>query len=86
VEHLWNNCFLCNSRKSSAKACAQQRMYICLCNGLRWILWVHCLKLSGETDIILVVGDYFTKWKEAFAIRDMEAVTVARCVVNEVIC
>ena len=35
---------------------------------------------------ILVVGDYFTKWKEAFAIRDMEAVTVARCLVNEVIC
>ena len=35
---------------------------------------------------ILVIGDYFTRWKEAFAIKDMEAVMVAKCLVNEVIC
>ena len=34
---------------------------------------------------ILVIGDYFTKWKEAFPIKDMEAATVARCLVDEVI-
>ena len=39
-----------------------------------------------ENQSILVVGDYFTKWKEAFAKRDMEAVTVARCLINDVIC
>ena len=34
---------------------------------------------------ILVVGDYFTKWKEAFAIPNQEAKTVAEKLVNEVI-
>ena len=35
---------------------------------------------------ILVVGDYFTKWKEAFPMKDMEATTVAHLLVNEFIC
>ena len=35
---------------------------------------------------ILVIGDYFTKWKEAFPLKDTEAVTVARVFVNEFIC
>ena len=34
---------------------------------------------------ILVVGDYFTKWKECFPMPNMEAITVARIMVNEVI-
>eukprot|EP00731_Ephydatia_muelleri_P004911 Em0002g1087a len=32
---------------------------------------------------VLVIGDYCTKWTEAFAIPDMETVTVARVFVNE---
>lgn len=32
---------------------------------------------------ILVAGDYFTKWMEAYAIPNQEAVTVARKLVNE---
>ena len=35
---------------------------------------------------ILVIGDYFTKWKEAFLLRDMEATSIARVLVNEFIC
>ena len=35
---------------------------------------------------ILVVSDYFTKWKEAFPLADMEASSIARVVVNEIIC
>ena len=35
---------------------------------------------------ILVIGNYFTKWKEAHAMPNMEAVTVARIFVNEFIC
>jgi len=42
-----------------------------------------------ETDrlnkYVLVVGDYFTKWTEAFPQPNMEAETVARCLV-EFIC
>ena len=43
-----------------------------------------------ETDrgnkLILVVADYFTKWVEAFALPNQEAVTVATKLVEEVIC
>jgi hypothetical protein len=35
---------------------------------------------------ILVIGDYFTKWKEAFPMHDMEASTVATIFINEFIC
>lgn len=35
---------------------------------------------------ILVVMDYFTKWPEAFAIPNQEAVTIAEKLVNEVCC
>ena len=35
---------------------------------------------------ILVIRDYFTKWKEAHAMPNMEAITVARILVNEFIC
>ncbi|KAL5469070.1 hypothetical protein EMCRGX_G030262 [Ephydatia muelleri] len=35
---------------------------------------------------ILVVGDYFTRWKEAYPMKDMEAQTVACILVNEFIC
>ena len=34
---------------------------------------------------MLVVGDYFTKWTEAFPIPDMETATIARVLVNEFI-
>ena len=32
---------------------------------------------------ILVIGCYFTKWKESYALANMEAVTVANVLVNE---
>ena len=35
---------------------------------------------------VLVVGDYFTKWTEAYPMPDSEATTVARLLVNEFIC
>ena len=35
---------------------------------------------------ILVISDYYTKWTESFAMRAMEAVTVARLLVEEDIC
>ena len=51
--------------------------------GWQWIFW-------AQTPLghryILVIGDYFTKWKEAFPLRDMEATSIARVLVNELIC
>ena len=42
--------------------------------------------LEDKSRYILVIGDYFTKWKEAFPLRDMEATSIARVLVNEFIC
>ena len=35
---------------------------------------------------VLVIGDYFSKWTEAFPIIDMEAKTVAKVLIDEFIC
>ena len=43
------------------------------------------LMTENGNKYILVVGDYFTKWKECFPMPNMEAITVARIMVNEVI-
>ena len=58
-----------------------------LSNG--W-LWIYILGPFPETHrgykYIMVIRDYFTKWTEAFPIKDMEAATVARLLVEEFIC
>ena len=41
---------------------------------------------DGGNSYILVAGDYFTKWMEAYAIPNMEAVTVARKLVDQMFC
>eukprot|EP00731_Ephydatia_muelleri_P030881 Em0022g395a len=51
--------------------------------GWQWIFWAQT---SLGHRYILVIGDYFTKWKEAFPLRDMEATSIARVLVNELIC
>ena len=56
---------------------------------MQWVA-MDILGPLQETDhgnkYILVIGDYFTKWKEAHAMPNMEAITVARIFVNEFIC
>ncbi|KAL5516359.1 hypothetical protein EMCRGX_G001657 [Ephydatia muelleri] len=41
---------------------------------------------SRGNKYILVIADYFTKWSEGYPIPNMEAITVAKCLVNEFIC
>ena len=42
------------------------------------------LESDGGNSYILVVGDYFTKWMEAFPMPNQDAITVANKLVNEV--
>ena len=42
-------------------------------------------RTENGNKYILVVGDYFTKWTESFSMPNMEAVTVAKVLVNEMI-
>ena len=41
---------------------------------------------ARNNKYILVVGDYFSKWKEAYPMPNMEATTIANLLVNEFIC
>jgi len=41
--------------------------------------------MESGNKYILLVGDYFSKWKEAFLIPNQEAKTIAEKLVNEVI-
>ena len=41
---------------------------------------------ENKNSYILVVGDYFTRWMEAYAIRNQEATTVAQKLVDELFC
>ena len=42
-------------------------------------------KTENGNKYILVVADYFTKWTECFGMPNMETVTIARILVNDVI-
>lgn len=53
---------------------------------LRIYLVYYPRELAATNIYILVIVDYFTTWKEAHAIRNMEAATIARCFVNEFVC
>ena len=41
---------------------------------------------SRGNKYILVIADYFTKWSEVYPMPNMEAITVAKCLVNEFSC
>ena len=49
------------------------------------ILGPLTLTEHGNT-YVLVIEDYFTKWKEAYPMKNMEATTIARILVREFIC
>ena len=43
-------------------------------------------KRTGELIFILVAGDYFTKWTEAYAIPNQEAITISQKLVDQMFC
>ena len=44
------------------------------------------LQSTTGSQYILVVSDYFTKWVEAYAISNQEALTIAKVLVNKFFC
>ena len=83
-----SNCIACNSRKSPPRNKAPLEV-----SHASRPLERIAMDIMGplpETPrgncYILVVGDYFTKWKEAYPLPDMEALSIAKVLVNEFIC
>ena len=88
VEQWCSKCLVCNSRKSPPKRRAPlevsqvdrplQRVAMDILGPLP--------ETPRGSKYILVVGDYFTKWKEAYPLKNMEASSVARVFVNDFVC
>ena len=89
VQNWCNTCSACATRKTSAP---EQRAGLQpLQTGYPMLLVaidiLGPLPESNAGNIcILVAGDYFTRWMEAYAIPNQEAVTVAQKLVDELFC
>ena len=88
VEEWCKTCQICAARKSEPKKCKAPLQI----EPAKYPLERIAMDIPGplpETECgnkyILVIGDYFTKWKEAYPMRNMEATTVANILVQEFI-
>ncbi len=86
VEDWCRNCDVCASRKSPQQH-RRAPMQIVTSGSPMQRVAMDIMGPFPETarrnKYILVIGDYFTKWMEAYPMENMEAVTVARIFVNE---
>ena len=89
VTDFCRNCEDCNRRKSPSHPAKSPL----ISNSSTRPLQRVALDILGPlptteqgNKYILVVGDYFTKWTEAYAIPDQTAETVAKVFVNEFVC
>ena len=89
VKNWCQTCATCATRKSPAPKARAPLQTI----QAGYPMQVIAIDITGpfpESDAgnsyVLVVGDYFSKWVEAFAIPDQEATTVAAKLVDEVYC
>ena len=89
VEDWCRCCPLCISRKSPSKKPRAQmqieQVGVPLQRVAMDILGPLPMTQAGN-KYILVIGDYFTKWTEAFPMPNMEAQTVAHIFVNQFVC
>ena len=83
------NCSCCWSRKAPIPAPCAPMQLDHVERPLQRIA-MDILEPLPETEqgnkYILVIGDYFTKWKETYPLPNMEAMTVARHLVGEFLC
>lgn len=89
VKHWCQTCSVCATRKSSGRNNQGPMQGI----KVGYPMQVIAVDITGpfpESDAgnryILVIGDYFSKWMEAYAISNQEAGTVATKLVDEYFC
>ena len=88
--HQWiRTCSSCATRKSPPQKSRAPLQTI----ETGYPLQVVAVDILGQlteskagNSYILVAGDYFTRWMEAYAIPNQEAVTVARKLVDQMFC
>ena len=89
IENWCNQCEMCSSRRSPTPK-PRVPLQLQLAERPMERVAMDILGPLPETargnKYILVIGDYFTKSKEAHAMPNMETVTVAKIFVNEFIC
>eukprot|EP00731_Ephydatia_muelleri_P037077 Em0391g6a len=87
VEEWCRTCTTCGAQKSPAKHRRAPMEVDTVTDGPMQRIAMDILgplPLTPRSNkYILVIGDYFTKWTEAFPMSDMEAGTVAKLFVNE---
>ena len=87
VEEWCRTCTRCGAQKSPAKHRRAPMEVDTVTDGPMQRIAMDILgplPLTPRSNkYILVIGDYFTKWTEAFPMSDMEAGTVAKLFVNE---
>ena len=87
---IWcQTCSICASRKTATpKNCAP--LQTIKAGSPMQVIAVDIMgplpESSNKNSYILVVGDYFTRWMEAYAIHDQEAATIAQKLVDNVFC
>lgn len=89
VKQWCRECHDCASRKSGGKApCAPLQMSIVSRPYERVAVDIMgpLPETLGKNRYILVIGDYFSKWTEAFPLPNQEAQSVARVLVEEWVC
>ena len=89
VRSYVRQCAVCASKKSPAKARRAPLQQYSIGTPMQRVA-LDILGPLPETNqgnkYVLVVGDYFTKWVEAYPIPDEKAETVARTFVSEFVC
>jgi transposase InsO family protein/predicted aspartyl protease len=89
IEGWCRNCMVCQARKApQRKARGKMQQYIVgepMERVAMDILGPLPESLSGN-KYILIIADYFTRWTEAYAMKDQEAATVTRIFLHEFIC
>ena len=87
VEEWCRTCTRCGAQKSPAKHRRAPMEVDTVTDGPMQRIAMDILGplflTPRSNKYILVIGDYFTKWTEAFPMSDMEAGTVAKLFVNE---